>query len=138
MLATLSKHSCSGGRNVPKKRRSKGPQLRSRKSVGRGVGSSRSGRKTQPSSAAATGGGEGRTFSMKATKNPSTLVSEARSVAKENGATFRGDTTSGSFSGKGVKGRYKIEGGTVKVTITDKPTLASWSKVESKVKEFFR
>jgi len=26
----------------------------------------------------------------------------------------------------------------VKVTITDKPTLASWSKVESKVKEFFR
>ena len=124
---------------MPKRRRSKGPQRRSRKSVGRGVGSSRSGRKTQPSSAAAQGGGEeGRTFSMKATKNPSTLVSEARRVAKENGATFRGDTTSGSFSGKGVKGRYKIEGGTVKVTITDKPTLASWSTVESKVKEFFR
>jgi hypothetical protein len=123
---------------VAKRRRSKGPQRRPRKSVGRGVGSSRSGRKTQPSSAAAQGGGEGRTFSMKATKNPSTLVSEARRVAKENGATFRGDTTSGSFSGKGVKGTYKIEGGTVKVTITDKPTLASWSTVESKVKEFFR
>jgi hypothetical protein len=75
---------------------------------------------------------------MKATKNPSTLVAEARRVAKESGATFRGDTTSGSFSGKGVKGRYKIEGGTVKVTITDKPSLASWSTVESKVKEFFR
>jgi hypothetical protein len=125
---------------VAQKRRSKGPQRRSRKSVGR-VDSSRSGRKTQPSSAAAQGGGggeEGRTFSMKATKNPSTLVSEARRVAKESGATFRGDTTSGSFSGKGVKGRYKIEGGTVKVTITDKPTLASWSTVESKVKEFSR
>ncbi len=66
------------------------------------------------------------------------LVSEAKKVAKDNNATFRGDTTSGSFSGKGVEGRYKIEGGTVKVTITDKPTLASWSKVESKVKEFFR
>ena len=127
---------------MPKRRRSKGPQRRSRKSVGRGVGSSTTARKTQPSSAAAQGGGggggEGRTFSMKATKNPSTLVSEARRIAKESGATFRGDTTSGSFSGKGVKGRYKIEGGTVKVTITDKPTLASWSKVESKVKEFFR
>ena len=122
---------------MAKRRRSKGPQRRSRKSVGR-VGSSPTGRKTQPSSAAAQGGGEGRTFSMKTTKNPSTLVSEARRVAKENGATFRGDTTSGSFSGKGVKGRYKIEGGTVKVTITDKPTLASWSTVESKVKEFFR
>jgi galactose mutarotase-like enzyme len=71
-------------------------------------------------------------------KNPSTLVSEAKKVAKENNATFRGDATSGSFSGRGVEGRYKIEGGTVKVTITDKPALASWSTVESKVKEFFR
>jgi hypothetical protein len=74
---------------------------------------------------------------MKATKSPGTLVSEAKKVAEENGATFRGDTNSGSFAGKGVKGSYKIEGRTVKVTITDKPTLASWSKVESKVREFF-
>ena len=66
------------------------------------------------------------------------MVSEARKVAKENNATFRGDTTSGSFSGKGVEGRYKVDGSTVKITITDKPTLASWSTVESKVKEFFR
>jgi len=65
-------------------------------------------------------------------------VSEAKKVAKENGATFRGDTTSGSFSGRGVKGRYKMEGKTVKVTITDKPTLAPWSTVESRVKEFFQ
>ena len=125
---------------MAKRRRSKGPQRRSRKSVGR-TGSSPTARKTQPSSTASQGGGgagEGRTFSMKTTKNPSTLLSEARRVAKENGATFRGDTTSGSFFGKGVKGRYKIEGGTVKVTITDKPALASWSTVESKVKEFFR
>ena len=106
-----------------------------KKSDGR-TASSSSARKTQPSSAA-KGGGEGRTFSIKATKSPSMLVSEAKKVAKENDASFRGDTSSGSFSGKGVKGRYKIEGGTVKVTITDKPTLASWSKVESKVKEFF-
>ena len=122
---------------MAKKRRSKGPQRRLRKSGGR-TGSSRTAPKTQRSSAAPQGGGEGRTFSMKTTKNPTTLVSEARRVAKENDATFRGDATSGSFSGKGVKGRYKIEGGTVKVTITDKPALASWSTVESKVKEFFR
>jgi hypothetical protein len=65
-------------------------------------------------------------------------VSEAKKVAKENNASFRGDANSGSFSGRGVKGRYEIEGGTVKITITDKPSLASWSTVESKVKEFFR
>ena len=118
-------------------RKGKGPNRRPRKSVGRARSPS-PGRKTQPTSAAKGGAGGGRTFSIKATKNPTTLVSEAKKVAKDNNATFRGDTTSGSFSGKGVEGRYKIEGGTVKVTITDKPTLASWSKVESKVKEFFR
>jgi hypothetical protein len=122
-------------------RKGKGPKRRPRKSA-RATGAPSTGRKTQTTSAAKGGeggaGGGGRTFSIKAMKNPTTLVSEAKKVAKENNATFSGDTTSGSFSGKGVKGRYKIEGGTVKVTITDKPTLASWSKVESKVKEFFR
>ena len=78
-----------------------------------------------------------RTFSINMTKDPETLVEEARSIASENNATFEGDTTSGSFSGKGVEGSYEIEGATVKVTVTDKPMFASWSKVESKVGEFF-
>ena len=119
-----------------KRRQGEGPKRGPRKSVRR-TGSP-STVKTQRSSAAKGGGRGGRTFSIRATKNPSTLVSEAKKVAKENDATFKGDTTSGSFSGKGVEGRYKIEGGAVKVTLTDKPTLASWSTVESKVKEFFR
>ena len=78
-----------------------------------------------------------KTFSIQTQKDPDTLVKEARQVAKENDATFEGDTSSGSFSGKGVEGNYQIEGQNVEVTITDKPTLAPWSKVESKVKEFF-
>jgi hypothetical protein len=78
-----------------------------------------------------------KTFRVQTQKDPDTLVKEARQVAKENNATFEGDTSSGSFSGKGVEGNYEIEGQTVEVTITDKPTLAPWSKVESKVKEFF-
>ncbi len=119
---------------MTKRRPGKGPRRRLRKTA-RGTGSS-DGRQNQPSSAAGQGGG--RTFRINTTKNPSTLVSEAKKVAKENNATFSGNTTSGSFSGKGVKGTYKIEGRTVKVTITDKPRLASWSTVESKVKEFFR
>ena len=119
-------------------RRGKGAKRRLGKKSGGSTGSSSSARKNQPSSSAKGGEGGGRTFSIKTTKNPSTLVSAAKKVAKENNATLRGDAASGSFSGKGVEGRYKIEGGTVKVTITDKPSLASWSTVESKVKEFFR
>ena len=78
-----------------------------------------------------------KTFSVNTQKDPDTLVSEAKQVAKEKDATSQGDTSSGSFSGKDVEGNYEIEGQTVEVTITDKPTLAPWSKVESKVKEFF-
>ena len=78
-----------------------------------------------------------KTFRVQTQKDPDTLVKEARQVAKENDATFEGDTSSGSFSGKGVEGNYQIEDQTVEITITDKPTLAPWSKVESKVKEFF-
>jgi hypothetical protein len=77
--------------------------------------------------------GEGKTFTMNTNKDPETLVQQAGQVAKENDATFKGDTNSGSFSGKGVEGSYEIEGNIVKVTVTNKPTLASWSKVESKM-----
>lgn len=122
---------------MAKGRSSRGPQRRSRKSARRTGGSS-TGRKTQATPSSTSQGGGGRTFNLKTTKDPSTLVSEARRVAKENDATLRGDTNSGSFSGKGVKGRYALDGKTVKVTITEKPSLASWSTVESKVKEFFR
>ena len=81
--------------------------------------------------------GEGRSFTINTNKDPQTLVDEARQAAEENNATFKGDTNSGSFSGKGVEGSYEIEGSTVHVTVTDKPSLASWSKVESKLQEFF-
>ena len=121
-------------------REGKGRQRRPRKSVRR-TGSPSAGQNTRTSTAGSSadqGGGGGRTLSIRTMKTPSTLVSNAKRVAEENGATFRGNTTSGSFSGKGVKGKYKIEGGTVKITITDTPALASWSTVESKVKEFFR
>ena len=81
--------------------------------------------------------GEGKTFSMNTNKDPETLVQEARTVAEENNATLSGDANSGTFSGRGVEGSYEVEGNTVTITITDKPMLATWSKVESKVKEFF-
>ena len=134
----MTKGRSSSNRRGPQQRRPR-TSARRKGGGGGGGGGSSTGRKDQSTpSSASQGGGEGRTFSVKTTKNPSTLVSEAKRVAKENDATLRGDTNSGSFSGKGVKGRYTLDGKTVQVTITEKPTLASWSTVESKVKEFFR
>ena len=135
----MTKGRSSSSRRGPQQRRPRTSARRKGGGGGGGGGGSSTGRKDQSTpSSASQGEGEGRTFSVKTTKNPSTLVSEAKRVAKENDATLRGDTNSGSFSGKGVKGRYTLDGKTVQVTITEKPTLASWSTVESKVKEFFR
>ena len=58
-----------------------------------------------------------RTFSLVSAKDPGTLVARARRVAIENGADFRGNETSGSFSASGVKGVYRMEKKLVTVTI---------------------
>ncbi len=81
---------------------------------------------------------ESRTFSVSTDKAPQTLAEEAKKVAEENGATFRGDENSGSFSGSGVEGSYEVEGSTVQITVTEKPSFVPWSTVESQVEEFFR
>ncbi len=81
---------------------------------------------------------ESHTFSVSTDKDPETLVEEAKKVAEENDATFKGDEDSGSFSGSGVEGSYEVEGTTVHVTITEKPTGVPWSIVGSEVEEFFR
>lgn len=81
--------------------------------------------------------GAGRIFTINTSKDPQTLVEEARRAAEENNATFQGDTSSGSFSGKGVEGSYEVQGSKVHITVNHKPRLAPWSMVESKLKEFF-
>ena len=64
--------------------------------------------------------GEVRTFIIRTTKSPEALVSKARRVARENGAAFKGDTVVGGFSGGGIRGSYRIEDRTVRVTITER------------------
>lgn len=80
--------------------RGKDAQRRLRKSVRRTRASSTD-RRTQTSSAAGQGG-EGRTFSINPTKNPSTLVSEAKRVAKEQ-CNLQGDTNAEASLGKESK-----------------------------------
>ena len=81
--------------------------------------------------------GEGRTFTINANKDPQTLVEEARKAAEKNKAAFEGIRTLETFLGRASKVAYELEGSTVHVTVTDKPRLASWSRVESKLEEFF-
>lgn len=77
-----------------------------------------------------------RTFSVVSTQEPGALVERARRAASENNADFRGNEASGSFSGSGVEGVYRMDGRVVTVTITQKPFFAPWPIVESGLKRF--
>src|SRR5918995_7008356 len=77
-----------------------------------------------------------RTIWVNSTERPSTLVARAQGI-KKYGVDFKGDTTSGSFSGKGLKGTYSIQNRGVTDTITDKPIYIPCHVVESEVRGFF-
>ena len=81
---------------------------------------------------------ESHTLSVSTDKSSQTLAEEAKKVAEENGAIFRSYENSGSFSGSGVEDSYEVEGSTVLITVTEKPSFVPWSTVESQVEEFFR
>ncbi len=78
-----------------------------------------------------------RSFSINLKKDFGTLIDKAKNIAKEHGVNFSGDTISGTFSGKGLEGRYKIEAESAAITITKKPLIIPWALIETKVTEFF-
>ena len=59
---------------------------------------------------------------------------EAKKMITLNGGIFY---QNGSFEVRGVEGKYHFDGNTLDVVITDKPWLASWGMIESKLDEFF-
>ena len=64
-------------------------------------------------------------------------MAEARAAATANGACFDGNSKSGTFSGKGVSGSYKVKGKQVEITIHEKPFFATWGLIEGKIGSFF-
>jgi len=77
-----------------------------------------------------------RSFSVVLNDPLKALLPRAKEVAEQSGVIFNGDTTLGSFQGKGFAGEYRIEGDTLFATISQKPFFIPWSVVESKVREF--
>jgi hypothetical protein len=79
-----------------------------------------------------------KTFTTTFSGSASEMVNKAKATASNAGADFNGDEESGTFSGKGVNGRYSVNGNSVEITITDKPFFAPWGMVEDKIKSFFK
>ena len=78
-----------------------------------------------------------KTYQVELSRTPAAVVEKARKVAGKNGFDFSGDETAGAFVGKGVHGRYRIDGVQMAITIERKPLIVPWSIIESSIKSFF-
>ena len=67
----------------------------------------------------------------------STLMSTKQKITN-SGGSFRGDTNSGTFSGRGVDGTYTVGSSDVKITITQKPFIYPESAVKSTITGYFK
>ena len=79
----------------------------------------------------------GRTFEYTISGDPGEYIERAKRAAADAGASFTGDAADGNFSGRGVEGRYHVEGESVAVTIDKKPRMAPWGVIESLLSKFF-
>jgi hypothetical protein len=79
-----------------------------------------------------------KTFDVSFSGDATSLLQHAKKAANEAGAKLTGDTNSGNFSGKGIEGRYEVNGNTVHVTINKKPIVVPDSVIESRLREFFK
>jgi hypothetical protein len=79
---------------------------------------------------------------VKINSDLSSILKKVENTITSNGGAFSGSTNSGSFSGKTaigmVKGKYRcISSNEVEITITDKPFVAPYSKIESTIRTYF-
>lgn len=61
-------------------------------------------------------------------------VNEGIGLVKQNGGVFYKD---GTFEISGVEGKTHFSNNVLTVLITNKPFLASWGMIETKLKSFF-
>ena len=80
----------------------------------------------------------GKTFIVTVPGEPSEWLTRLQRSARSSGARFEGDTSSGTFSSRGVAGSYSLEGKQAHITVSKKPFLLPWALVESSIRGFFQ
>lgn len=78
-----------------------------------------------------------KTYQVELSKEPVAVIEQARKTASSNGFEFAGDENEGRFAGKGLHGRYRIEGAQMSIMIDKKPLILPWGLIESSIKSFF-
>jgi len=77
-------------------------------------------------------------FDVDVAGDPAGVLGRVKKVAEERGGTLEGDAESGTFSGQGVFGTYRIEGARMRIALTAKPFFLTWPAIETAVRSFFK
>ena len=68
-------------------------------------------------------------------------IKNLKSLLTEKGGTYSGDQCSGTFSGQTqlgiIRGKYTVNGSTVRIKILDRPRLIRCGRIEAAVMNFF-
>lgn len=83
-----------------------------------------------------TGESMARAFTCDLNGDPSFKIGILKRKAAQKGITFTGDTSSGMFSGWGLKGDYVVQGMQVVVTIYSLPPFYTHEKAEAEIRGF--
>lgn len=75
-----------------------------------------------------------RVIEIECSGDPNEKLAQARKKARENGITIE----DGSIHGMGFEGTYEIRRSTITVTMTKKPFIIGWDRVESEIRKFLR
>lgn len=78
------------------------------------------------------------TYKIKFNMDPHEKLDKLKKAASRIGIRFDGDIDSGTFSGSGLKGKYRREGSHVVVTITSTPFFVSEEKVVRELRKFLK
>lgn len=78
-----------------------------------------------------------KTYTVTLSREPVAVIDKARKTAGKHGFDFSGDENSGQFAGKGLHGRYEIDGAVMSIVIDRKPLILPWGVIESSIKSFF-
>lgn len=83
------------------------------------------------------------TFKVSTTEGLKDTLKKVECAIVDQGGKFEGDTNAGGFAGKTVlgevRGEYSCKGddGEIEITITKKPMIAPYSKIETAIRDYF-
>jgi len=77
------------------------------------------------------------TFSIILKQDPDIVIAYIKKEIESNSGQFKGDCSSGTFSGKGIEGLYYVGDNIINITLVKKPFYIPVSLIEKEIRRYF-